>query len=537
MSGIDIFTGEYLGKIFYFCLKKTGNEQDAAELAGDISLQVVQALSKGTQPEQFDGWLWAVVRNRWARWAAGRYYGSPEQVDIQEYEQDLASGQCLEEEYIRSWDLMRIRRELAFVRSDYRQILVAHYFEEMSVSEISRRFGIPIGTVKTRLRNSRRILKEGMNMARQFGTRSFQPEHIYFSSSGAQPSGLLWSAVGRKIPINILCAANNNPSTIEELSMELGISMPYMEEEVHILEEAELLRKLSGEKYLTNFFISPRECQNEINELSCRFAESRYGDIWALAGRALPAAKERFAQVSAVSDMDGQAYLAFHIEQQLENAALPSGIFEKFHRRDGGNWGFIGKEQNASCRLPYAFFNNSCAQTMACPSTRWDGFYCHDITYGKMPYKQDVPAADSLSVIKMLAQEMLAQKMFAQEQTPKDFSDTERQLLDRLLSDGFCVKSPEGEIRIAALIFDRDTARKCESHYSTLPEYQSLQTDMNSYMREAREIIARYSSPFLKEDFEYYVGMSVELRHLFAVQWKNSELYRGGNAQFMAFYF
>ncbi len=523
MSGIDIFTNEYLGKIFYYCLKKTGCEQDAADLAGEISFQVVQALSKGTEPEQLDAWIWAVVRNRWARWAAGKYYNSPEQVDIQECELLLPSDQCLEEEYIRSQELTRVRRELAFVRSDYRRILIAHYFEEMSVSEISRRFGIPIGTVKTRLQNSRRILKEGMNMARQFGTRSFQPETIYFCSSGSQPSGLPWSAVARKIPVNILCEANNNPSTIEELSMELGIAMPYMEEEVKILEKAELLRKVNGDKYLTSFFISPKECQNEINELSCQFAESHHKDIWALAGKALSSAKEQSAKNGAVSDMDAQAYLAFHIEQQLESNALPAGIFGKFHRMDGGKWGFMGKENGASCRLPYMFFNN--CMTSGAP-VYWDGFQCDDTTFGKRPYKRNVPETDSLNIIKAIVQG----------HDSMDFSDTELQLLDILLKNGFCVKTPEDEIRVAALIFSDGAAQKCNDYYSLLPEYQRLQEDMNRYMQEIRAIIARYSVPYLKEDFEYYVGMSTELRHLLAMLWKDSGLYCGGNAQFMAFY-
>ena len=44
-----------------------------------------------------------------------------------------------------------------------------------------------------------------------------------------------------------------------------------MEEEVELLLQAELLKKINHEKYLTNFFIVPRECQNEINEKCCGF--------------------------------------------------------------------------------------------------------------------------------------------------------------------------------------------------------------------------------------------------------------------------
>lgn len=524
MSDLDIFTTQYLGRVFYFCLKKTGSEQDAAELAGEISLEVVQALARGKGPEKFDAWLWTLVRNQWARWATKRYYKAPEQVDIWECESSLPAEECIEEELIRAQELEQVRRELAFVRSDYRQILVAHYFEEMSVSEISRRFGIPVGTVKTRLQSSRRILKEGMNMARQFGTRSFNPETIYFSASGNQPSGLPWSAVKRKLPVNILCEANNNPSTVEELSMEMGIAMPYMEEEVELLVNAELLCKLDGGRYLTNFFISPKECQNEINELSCQFAERHCEEIWALAGRALEQAVQSGVRADGVSGMDAQAYFAFLIEQTLEASTLPPEIFEKFQRKDGGSWGFIGKEQGAYCRLPYAYFcNNACDQPSG---SRWDGFQCMNTAYGRRPYQYDAPGGDSLEVIKKLAQR----------HGDKDHSITESRILDKLLEEGFCMRSPEGDIQVAALVFDKGMEEKCRKYYSALPHYQRLQGEMDQYMREVRQIISRYSVPCLKEDFDYYVGMSTELRHLFAMLWKDRGLYTGGNAQFMAFY-
>lgn len=98
------------------------------------------------------------------------------------------------------------------------------------------------------------------------------------------------------------------------------------------------------------------------------------------------------------------------------------------------------------------------------------------------------------------------------------------------------MRSPEGNIWVAALVFDKGLEEECRKYYSFLPDYQCLQEEMNQYMREVRQIISRYSVPCLKEDFDYYVGMSTELRHLFAMLWKDRGLYTGGNAQFMAFY-
>ena len=235
MTNAERYAKEYLGKVFYFCLKKTGNDADADELSSDIGFEVVSSLSRGATPENFDAWVWTVARRRWAKFAAKKYYKVPEQLDIFEQEDKLVSDDDVERDVILSEDLALLRRELAFVRGDYRKILVAHYVDEMSVSAIAEKLNIPVGTVKTRLQNSRKILKEGMNMARTFGVRSYNPEDISFGSSGFFNSFSPWSAVQRKIPKNILLEASNNPSTIEELAMELGIAVPYMEEEVKIL--------------------------------------------------------------------------------------------------------------------------------------------------------------------------------------------------------------------------------------------------------------------------------------------------------------
>lgn len=526
MTLLERYTGDYLGKIFYFCLKKAGSEEDAAELASNINYEVIKALDKGRIPDNFDAWVWAVARNQWARWATGRFYKTPEQVDIQEYEEVLSSEENLLETVAHREELAMVRRELAFIRSDYRQILVTHYFDEMSVSEIARRFSIPVGTVKTKLQSSRKILKEGMNMAREFGQRSFKPETIGFSASGSQPSGLPWSAVSRMIPVNILCEANNNPSTVEELSMELGIAMPYMEEEVKLLEDAELLRKVEKDKYLTNFFIAPKECQNEINEICCRYAEASYGKIWGIAQKLLEFMKEKGELRGAVSEENAVAYLAFRTEWCLESEVAPENIFTKFKRKDGGTWGFLGRENGAQCRLNMVSFSNNMAVD---DSILWNGYQCDDFSdeklkfYGKKLYVTDVPSWDTLKILKEIAE-------------GKDealFSAGDQARLQRLLEGGFCVRK-DGRIDVAALCIREETRTILFSFMKSLPEYQELLDQMKTHIARVRDVVAKYSVSYLSEDFDYYVWMSNVIRPIVAALWKEKELYTGGNAQFCA---
>lgn len=249
-----------LEKVFYFCLRKTGSEHDAEELAGEIFCEALTALRRGAKPASFQAWFWAVARNRWARWARGKY-GAPT-VDIDTL--SLPDAADVEGLAVTADELRRLRRALAFIRAEYRTILVAHYFEDKSVATIARENGIPLGTVKTRLIRSRRILREGMDMAKEFGRRSFAPENIDLTNEGRfgdrdQP----WSILEHLLYLNIFLEAYGNPSTAEELSLALGVALPYMEQELEFLTGQTFLAK-DGDRYQTAFPIISREARERI---------------------------------------------------------------------------------------------------------------------------------------------------------------------------------------------------------------------------------------------------------------------------------
>ena len=250
---IQEFAENYMEKLFYFCLKKTGNQLEAEDLTQEIALQIISSLNKGTIPTSFSAWVWQIARNCYAGWANEKHRRQEalSGSDIGDYEIEDTSENILDE-MIHAEQMSLLRRELAFIKSDYRNIVVAYYIENKSIRQIASALSLPENTVKSRLFRAREILKEGMNMAREFGKRSYKPEEITFAASGPQPSGLPWKAVQRSIQKNILLQASNNPSTIEELSIELGIALPYMEEEVEVLHRATLLEK-KKDKYITNF--------------------------------------------------------------------------------------------------------------------------------------------------------------------------------------------------------------------------------------------------------------------------------------------
>ena len=162
---LNEFAENYMEKLFYFCLKKTGSQFEAEDLTQDIALQIVTALNKGTIPTSFSAWVWQIARNRYSVWATEKHNRNELVTgsDISDYEIEDESENILDE-MIHSEQLSLLRRELAFIKSDYRNIVVAYYIENRSLREIASSLSLSTNTAKSRLLRAREILKEGTDM-------------------------------------------------------------------------------------------------------------------------------------------------------------------------------------------------------------------------------------------------------------------------------------------------------------------------------------------------------------------------------------
>ena len=93
---------------------------------------------------------------------------------------------------------------------------------------------------------------------RNFGEKSYNPSRLVIGINGKLGNdGSPFSLTDRIIPQNLLLAAYERPKTIEELSEELGIARPYLEEEVQLLLDGELLRR-TADAVQTDFIIIDR---------------------------------------------------------------------------------------------------------------------------------------------------------------------------------------------------------------------------------------------------------------------------------------
>ncbi len=254
---------EYLPKIYGFCRLKTNTEADAEDLSQDIALEILKEIRRGTEIENMNAFVWSVSNHMFFNFLRKKKYGSAAYLS-----EIFASEENVEEEYILNEQKELLHRELATMPRDYRKAVVMHYFDGLSCEEIGKALDKSAGTVKWWIHDARKVIKEGINTMKTYGEKSYNPGSLFMSCTGN--FGLNYepmSCAKRKSAQNILLAAYKEPLTIEELCAELGISAPYIEDEVDFLVENELMKRVGKNKYQTDFVILPAQDPTAFNKI------------------------------------------------------------------------------------------------------------------------------------------------------------------------------------------------------------------------------------------------------------------------------
>lgn len=487
------FTENYMEKLFYFCLKKTSDSHEAEDLASDISLCIITELRKGTVPMNFSAWIWKIACNRYSAWADAKHKRSEavSGADIADFEIEDEQN-ALENKVIQSETTTLLRRELAFISAEYREIVVAYYIEDRKAKDIASALSIPEGTVKTKLFRARNILKEGMHMAREFGIKSYKPENVYFTASGDMSQGDPHSAVQRMIPKNILLEASGNPSTLEELSIELGIAMPYMEEEVALLEERTLLKKLENGKYITNFFIADKDTQLAVYMTMRNRSKARSEMLDIIVSETIPAVRELGIVKNDMTDDELKWLLVIYAVDYYSSTKIGTiDIGEPPKRDNGAGWGFVGHE---SCKLPERLF-------MGC-----DGSCVPDAEYWcyKIP---DYSLWNRVGMMESL-EVGLMKNILVNNRKLSDLNETEMNIFANI-NGRFAHTDENGNIIPDLPVLTSADFAKIHEIWNAHPLAEKLTEAMATVYHETIEILKKNTNPVLHEQLAYYAAMDI----------------------------
>lgn len=255
------FVEENLKTIFAYALSRVSNKDDAEDLTNDIVLAILQSADKIKNPNAFYGYVWGIAANTYRK-----FMRKNSRFSYEEIEESASDESDFTDEIIACEDAARLRREIALLSREYRECTVAYYYDELSCAEVSKKSGISLEMVKYYLFKTRKILKEGICMEREFGEKSFNPapfEFVTIFSGSFNPE--YRNLFSRKLPGQILLSAYYTPMTVRELAIELGVGSVYLEDEIAMLEKYNLITKLPFGKYQTNLVIFTEDFTNEFH--------------------------------------------------------------------------------------------------------------------------------------------------------------------------------------------------------------------------------------------------------------------------------
>ena len=102
-------------------------------------------------------WMVNIARNLSIDTTRGKSYKQQMKIQSNENAVTNASNRVNENE---RFDLLGVRQQLTALKEDQKQIIDLAYFEGFTQNEISQKLGIPLGTVKTKIRTAILELKK-----------------------------------------------------------------------------------------------------------------------------------------------------------------------------------------------------------------------------------------------------------------------------------------------------------------------------------------------------------------------------------------
>lgn len=255
---------ENMKSIFGFALTRLGNVTDAEYLASDILYEIIKSAQNLKDDERFYGFMWKIAENVYMDYLRKKSKNAKHTAEFDDSIVDESKSAL--DEIVKKEELNFLRRELSLLSKQYRDAAVLYYIENLSCSEIAEKLQTSTEMIKYYLFRARKIIREGMNMERLYGEKSYRPNtfEIDFWGTKAGDDSEYRDFQRRKIKGNILLAAYYSPVTLQEISIELGVALPYLEDEIKLLVDRRYL-VCNGGKYLTNIPIFTPDCTKAID--------------------------------------------------------------------------------------------------------------------------------------------------------------------------------------------------------------------------------------------------------------------------------
>ena len=151
--------------IYAFCRYLTCNKQEADDLYQDTFLKAIELAEKIEFQNNPKSYLLSIAlriwKNRKRKYAwRKRITGGSTEIDMQEMEQVKSLEPSPEEYMLGKAETEAVRAAVKKLPERLEMVVLLFYMEEQSIEEIAFTLKIPVGTVKSRLHQARKVLEK-----------------------------------------------------------------------------------------------------------------------------------------------------------------------------------------------------------------------------------------------------------------------------------------------------------------------------------------------------------------------------------------
>ncbi len=250
----DLISGELIENTYLFCLKRVSDTEEARDLSQDILCAALAAIAEGKSFQDFYAWYWRMARNKYADYARLRKNAS---VPL-----ECAGGAVSEspeplDRLIAEEEISLLNFSLSRLAATQRELIVRFYLKEQTAEQISRQLGIPLGTVKRRLFDARKNVKERLVNMSNCGKSAYAPADVnWFFGFNAHDASVIMQ---NKIAQQAMVICRGEPVTLNAIADEIGVAPVYLEQVLEQMEKTALIKKPSKDKYRANCCVFPMQ--------------------------------------------------------------------------------------------------------------------------------------------------------------------------------------------------------------------------------------------------------------------------------------
>jgi RNA polymerase sigma-70 factor (ECF subfamily) len=160
----------YERRVFALVFRMLGRREEAEDLAQEVFVQVFKAIDQFRGDSKLSTWIYRIAvnlcKNR-TKYLSRRHVGETDDVDAMAERAPLSAAKGVSvgdisrpDELVEGMQLeVIVKRAIAMIEPDFREVLILRDVEDMSYEEIASVTGLADGTVKSRIHRARGQLR------------------------------------------------------------------------------------------------------------------------------------------------------------------------------------------------------------------------------------------------------------------------------------------------------------------------------------------------------------------------------------------